>query len=245
LKIRDDLKSSNLINYSKDLKADIGSVRKSLTPQKGTLVTAKALEETESESNTTSDDTTQSDASVESSASANTSSSASTSSESTTESTTESSTVSNNTDDVPISCGAIQDLGNEATDQSIIDFHKCKVSLLIDKLQSTDRSKFSEAQSTRFDEQIAQLQQLLANFDIANSSQAKLIAGSRDLIAVILNGQLQQYISDRESEIGNPPPLPNAEQRCAFLKENLNSSRTPSREKERMQDIYDRHCSTN
>lgn len=138
-------------------------------------------------------------------------------------------------------CGVLQEMGTDATDEQILDFHKCKVSNIIDFLKVLDQSKLPEGQASTIEQQISRLTKFLSKLESDVDTQKAIIAGSRKLIADIKSGKLPQIL-DEARRRGAVPPPPTPEERCNIIAKNLERDNLPNDLKHMMQQQYDREC---
>jgi hypothetical protein len=156
---------------------------------------------------------------------------------------TQSSSAEQSISDTPnvTDCGVLQEMGTDATDEQILDFHKCKVGNIIDFLKVLDQSKLPEAQASAIDQQISRLTKFLSKLETDVDTQRAILAGSRKLIADIKSGKLPQILEEARRR-GAVPPHPTPEEKCNIIAKNLERDNLPTDLKHLMQEQYDREC---
>jgi hypothetical protein len=145
-------------------------------------------------------------------------------------------------------CGTIQGLiessNGDVTDEAILTFHKCKISVILEFLKALDKTKLPEEMASGIDAQIAHHEALLEKLDSDKATQDALISGTRKLIEDIKSGKLSQMIEDARHSQPDAPIL-TQEQKCEILKKSLASDSRitlPEELRPLLQQEYDSKC---
>lgn len=146
-------------------------------------------------------------------------------------------------------CGTIQSLiessNGEVSDDAIITFHKCKISVILEFLKGLDKTKLPEKMEATIEAQIAHHESLLEKLDTDKMAQDALINGTRKLIEDIKSGKLSQRLDEAKKRDQDVPKL-TQEQKCEILKKSLASDSKitlPEELRPLLQQEHDSKCS--
>jgi hypothetical protein len=145
-------------------------------------------------------------------------------------------------------CGTIKGLigssNGNVTDEEILSFHKCKISVILEMLRDLANQKTSTEQATPIEAQIDHHEALLEKIDSDKSTQIALIDGTRKLIEDITEGKLAQRLEEAKKRDQDAPKL-TLKQQCEILKKTLDGDikvYLPEDARPQLQEHYDSKC---